>query len=141
MAHVRTKFPRNKFIFPNIMRVWIGIFALLCATARAGTACNNTADLAALAAHADSAFGSIASCTVTCLGAQDCVSGCISKKFGVSSECGLCFGADAKCTVSKCVFQCVGGANSGGCKACTNAKCTPAFTACSGIDPPATAKS
>jgi hypothetical protein len=119
----------------------LGIFAVLAVSAFAGTACNNTADLAALANNADSAFGSIATCTVTCVGKESCVSSCISKKFGVSSDCGSCFGADAQCTVNSCLFQCVTGAGSANCKACTNAKCTPAFTQCSGITPPSSTAS
>merc|ERR1711981_734698 len=66
---------------------------------------------------------------------------CMSDKRGYSYDCGQCFGKLTSCTVARCVVapgNCGINSNGAACKQCVNEKCTPIFTACGGLTPPAT---
>lgn len=76
------------------------------------------------------------SCAPGCLGASYCTSKCMAKKRGYTGPCSKCFGEAAACTVKSCLFQCMAGAESSGCRACSKQNCRPTFAKCSGLSPP-----
>lgn len=101
-------------------------------------ACDNTADLAALAVAASTISDTTQSCVFSCtraprLGA--CVSNCIGSDVGLTGGCAQCFGNISVCVVNNCLTQCLD-ATSAACETCRVQKCEPAFVTCAGITPP-----
>ncbi len=107
------------------------------ATPSAG-ACDNAADLAAFET-AGAIDGHVSACVSQCLTSGQlnpaCYSSCVQGRTGLSTGCSGCFGQVMDCTVKNCALQCIS-PTSASCTTCRDEKCTPAFTACSGVTNP-----
>ncbi|KAF4668835.1 immunoglobulin super DCC subclass member, partial [Perkinsus olseni] len=53
----------------------------------------------------------------------------------ISSDCGMCYGVNAQCSMAHCSFPCGMGtaANSAACLQCNDQYCKPEFYSCSGL--------
>jgi len=63
---------------------------------------------------------------------QSCVANCMVRQLGVSYNCGDCFGADEKCTIQNCKFDCIV-PSSDKCVKCNQDHCSSALNSCIGI--------
>jgi hypothetical protein len=100
--------------------------------------CANEADLAALAAAADTLPQTVEDCTVGCLGHRPigaCVTRCLVDEAALSGACASCFGEEVGCVVNQCLRECVDPASQD-CADCRTAKCEPRFETCSGVQVP-----
>lgn len=96
-------------------------------------ACDNAADLAALATSDPSK--TISGCVTSCLSPSAGCNSCLAKGLGTSASCTGCFASIVDCTVKNCALNCIS-PNSKACTDCQSQKCFPAFVACSGVSPP-----
>jgi len=82
-------------------------------------------------------------CALRCGGANPCTGDCISKTYGLSQQCGQCFGSLSECVARHCIGlfsgNCAINENGESCKKCTEQHCTPSFEACTGFTPPSVA--
>jgi len=105
-------------------------------TTSADGACTDTADQNIYNTKGKANFiTDMTTCGKKCFGAKACVSTCMTAAEGYSKACADCFGDLGDCTEKNCLAQCING-NNPKCTACQQAKCAPAFTACSGLTPP-----
>merc|ERR1712066_678522 len=104
----------------------------------AGTnTCMNAADQAKWTASGQTNFASdLSDCGHKALGNAGRTAKCIATK-GYTAECSTCFGGLVGCTAKNCLGKCMMKPNGESCKDCVAQKCTPAFTSCSGLTPPA----
>ena len=73
-------------------------------------------------------------CTTIFAMDAECVSACISKTYGFSTDCSPAFGNLAKCGFDKCKTPCIdGNPNSTSCVTCNEEKCDAAFHSSSGF--------
>jgi hypothetical protein len=100
----------------------------------ASNQCTNDAD-AAIISNQDQTKAAFKDCGSKCLSSSSvdsCVDKCLVNELGLSSGCASCFGADAKCTLNKCLLPCVN-PTSAKCEKCSLDKCGPALQSCTGI--------
>lgn len=96
-------------------------------------ACDNTADLSALASSDPSK--TISGCVTSCISPGPGCNSCLSKGLGTSAPCTGCFAGIVDCTIKNCALNCIS-PTSKACTDCQNQKCFPAFVACAGVSPP-----
>merc|ERR1711920_1065227 len=100
-------------------------------------ACHGEHDLGIWRSRGKSNFSpDLDSCGHECFGQSSCVADCMRKQAGYTAPCSKCFGEIAGCTFGHCSWQCAWGENPS-CQQCAATNCNPAFTACSGLHPPA----
>lgn len=69
------------------------------------------------------------SCSVRCLGREQCTNGCMAKK---GYDCAACYGAVTACTNRNCLRLCLHGCNEA-CARCSEDKCSPQLASCLGV--------
>jgi hypothetical protein len=99
-----------------------------------GSGCTDAADAAIF--QSKDVKGIAQSCGTQQLGQQPATGACIKAQTGLSDACVQCFVADIQCVVGQCISQCLSSMDA--CVCCDNARCQPAFVACSGrpLPPP-----
>ncbi|GEM_PF-2186559 len=96
-------------------------------------ACNNSADINAFATGDTESL--MKDCAMSCIGKDSsCGAQCAQQKLGLSGPCSMCVGDLLSCTMSKCMFPCMGGGDP--CQDCIAEKCGSAFADCAGIEMP-----
>ena len=93
-------------------------------------ACTNDADQQIIASKDVEA--EVQQCAEENFGAEPGTKNCIKDSTGLSDPCVACFDDTVQCSVNNCIGDCIGG-QSPACDACVDAKCMPAFQACSGL--------
>ena len=59
-----------------------------------------------------------------------CVSKCVAKQIGLSTNCSACFGVFSTCVAKGCLMPCLAGDTAPACGACVESKCAGNFNAC-----------
>merc|ERR1719219_857578 len=79
----------------------------------------------------------ISDCALECENAQNpCVGTCMSRTYGYSEPCGMCFGELTSCVVESCLGasgNCDVDPNGSACTNCIQEKCDVPFKACTGL--------
>eukprot|EP00727_Mastigamoeba_balamuthi_P011592 m51a1_g7055 hypothetical protein (122) ;mRNA; f:163143-163574 len=110
----------------------VAALALVAAVALAD--CDNDADKAVFVALNSTFHATLQQCSVSCWGAEDCVTNCVVRSMGLSASCAECFGTDAQCMARYCITKCATSPSSQACLSCHTAKCYPALLTCANVD-------
>jgi hypothetical protein len=63
----------------------------------------------------------------------NCNTDCMVMRTGLTLGCAACYNDSIRCAAANCLLQCINGNDAPDCRACSEAHCTPAFRACSGL--------
>jgi len=101
------------------------------------TACN-AMDMTRLSTLTKTTFDAeISDCALECENAQNpCVGTCMSRTYGYSEPCGMCFGELTSCVVESCLGasgNCDVDPNGSACTNCIQEKCDVPFKTCTGL--------
>jgi len=101
-------------------------------------ACINAADIAIPTMTIDTSANTCGCTGCTPIPTKECVSTCMTDDIGLSKACADCYGGIVACVVAECALPCLTFdpecPESDDCVACRVENCSPAFTACSGLD-------
>eukprot|EP00823_Brevimastigomonas_motovehiculus_P009086 TRINITY_DN8767_c0_g1_i1.p1 TRINITY_DN8767_c0_g1~~TRINITY_DN8767_c0_g1_i1.p1 ORF type:complete len:141 (-),score=21.70 TRINITY_DN8767_c0_g1_i1:202-588(-) len=109
------------------------LFLYAVSVRSAGVGCNDVQDLTSFNQTHDSFHGLMQNCAKKCLGGASCTSSCIQSAAKLTKDCADCFGADAACSASKCMAQCMLDPASKACLQCVHDKCFPDLLTCSQV--------
>jgi len=95
--------------------------------------CNNTNDLGVFNRTWTKFRFNIADCAKPCFGDGPCTAKCLSKKTGITTACGDCYGKSVACTAKYCMDKCMFDPFVDPCINCSIKNCKDPLVACTGV--------